>query len=492
MNRRPPPTSAASEPLPRPAYRYHPFLAIHLLEQRFPGSQPLGACGTDARGERVRLRPNPSLSLPATDLEAVGHALAREGQPARVVAVVNFFGLSGATSPLPLWCAQALLHEVALAEGAAPSVREERIEADTPGCAFLDLINHRLISLRYRAWRRSRPYLAGPDGNEPLLNVLRAAVGASYLPQTVAAQALRFAGALMTRNRSASGLQNMLQLLIQEDDFIPEEPRCRAVVTQLAHARWVELPDATSETTTDVYGAQPTLGRGLRLHRGILLGRRMLDRQSQLGLRLGPVRYERLLRLVRPNSPLRQRLLQWVASYVRQPFSLTLEVKVPHWLVPQAQMPERGTGAPLRLERAHAPHLRRCAGARVMLVGDLPNLEAACRARDDLPGLSFLRCAGEAGALLPLLKQHAMDLVVLSLDALPVWDAVAGTKELRALPALAVAPGEGAAGWQPWDLSESAERIAAALWSQCTSFSVPVPLCPSVSPPSQTEVFPCS
>lgn len=482
------PIAGDALPLPRPAFRYHPFLAIHLLEQRFPGSQRLGACGTDARGERVRLRPNPSLALPATDLEAVGYAPAREGQPTRVVAVVNFFGLYGATSPLPLWCAQALQHEVALADAADAADTETSVAAHTPGCAFLDLFNHRLISLRYRAWRRSRPYLSGAEGNEPLLNVLHAAIGSACLQPAVAANAPRFAGSLLTRTRSAAGLTNMLELLIRDDDCLPAELRCRVEVTQLSHACWVELCEKTDQ---DPLRVPPALGRGLRLDRGVLLGRRMLDRNFQLGVRIGPVDHENLLRLVRSDSPLQKRLLAWVAAYVRQPFNLRLEVKVPRWLLPQVKLPNRMSRAiaPMRLERVMPHHLKRSPGGRVMLIGELPNLEAACRTRTDLPALRFLRCASEAAAILPLLKRYAVDLVVLPVDALPVWDALVHEPALRQLPVLAVSPSDARDGWQPQDLADAVEQIAAALWRTCTTFYVSVPLCPGPAPSSQPEVL---
>lgn len=127
--------------------RFHQLVA--LMELRRQGSLPVGSLG-DPANEFLRFRAARSLSFGASDISHVAHDEASD----RLDIRVNFFGLYGPASPLP------------------PSFTERIIESEeTPGPVedFLDLFNHRLISLLHVIWKKYRYYLRyETGGTDPL------------------------------------------------------------------------------------------------------------------------------------------------------------------------------------------------------------------------------------------------------------------------------------------------------------------------------------
>ncbi|ANU39460.1 type VI secretion system baseplate subunit TssG [Vibrio scophthalmi] len=87
---------------------------------------------------RLIFSANPSLGFSPCDVSALNTRLDQ-----RQVLLTNFFGLSGAQSPLP-------------------SFMLEQLATEDPGGAkqpFLDFFNNRLINLVYRVWRKYRYYV---------------------------------------------------------------------------------------------------------------------------------------------------------------------------------------------------------------------------------------------------------------------------------------------------------------------------------------------
>ncbi len=100
---------------------------------------------------------NPSLGFSPSDVNSL-HERADE----RLVMLTNFFGLSGAQSPLPGFIIEQL-------------VNEEPGGFKQP---FLDFFNNRLINLVYRIWRKYRYYVRfQPDAKDAFSAQLFALVG---------------------------------------------------------------------------------------------------------------------------------------------------------------------------------------------------------------------------------------------------------------------------------------------------------------------------
>lgn len=114
------------------------YQAVSLLQRMQPRAVPVGF-GSDPTREPVRFSSSISLRFAASDIELL--------EPARPPAMrVALMGLAGAQGPLPRAVTEVVLARVA--------------RKDTAFRAFLDIFNHRLVSLHYRVRGENRIGLA--------------------------------------------------------------------------------------------------------------------------------------------------------------------------------------------------------------------------------------------------------------------------------------------------------------------------------------------
>lgn len=235
--------------------------AMWLLHRAYPGAVPPGQQGP-AADELVRLRPNASLAFPPGDLEAFE---ARPGRPPYRLTT-NFMGLYGAHSPLPSFYAEEIAKLCA--------DDDDHIQRQ-----FLDLFNHRLISLLYRGLLKYRGHLLFQTGGSDEFSWRLFAL-AGLSPEGVAAatglpaqRLLRFAGLLSQKPRSAESLRAVLASWFSG---------VRVAVLQCSQ-RWVSL------------GAQmrSALGqRGCQLGHDATIGSRVRDWSGRFRVRIGPVDFD--------------------------------------------------------------------------------------------------------------------------------------------------------------------------------------------------------
>src|SRR5689334_2843833 len=108
------------------------FQAVRLLERLFPGRRPVGGFG-DPHEEVAHFSARPVIAFPPSEV----HAIEIPGElPARMV--VNFMGVVGPLGVLP--------HHYTLLVAERAQTRDRALRD------FLDIFQHRLISLFYRAW----------------------------------------------------------------------------------------------------------------------------------------------------------------------------------------------------------------------------------------------------------------------------------------------------------------------------------------------------
>lgn len=266
-------------------YAYDFFRAVRLLECSFRDHPRIGSAES-AASEPVRFGQLPSLSFAPSTIQAV-----ETDPPAgRIRLLVNFLGLLGPNSPLPTH-----LIEYAL--------ERELHHRDRTLTAFLNVFNHRMISLFYRAWAVNQKALDldRPGEDERFEDYIGSFFGFGFrslqhhdVVQDYAK--LYFAGRLASKARNAEGLKAILR----EYFDVPAS-------VETFFGRWLDLPGRYLCRL----GESPTTGT---VGSTAILGARIWDCEMGFRIRLGPMRlqdYERLL----PNGRSFKRLKSWILNY---------------------------------------------------------------------------------------------------------------------------------------------------------------------------------
>ncbi len=251
--------------------REHPkdflfFQAIRLM-QRLAGSEdPIGSFQNPSQ-EAVRLASHASLEFPGSEIQALDFD--RDGPPKMTV---NFFGLHGAIGILPTRYTELIL--------------ERMFARDHTLRDFLDIFNHRMIALLYRAWEKYRFPVAYEreavfgEGGDRFTRYMLDLIGLGT-PGLQNRQALHdqtlisYEGLFAQMPRSAVAFRQMLA------DYF-EVP----VEVQPFSGTWRSL-DAGSRTCLDEGRTQSE-----QLGIGIVLGDEIWDQQSVVRVRIGPMGLE--------------------------------------------------------------------------------------------------------------------------------------------------------------------------------------------------------
>jgi type VI secretion system protein ImpH len=243
------------------------FQAVRLLERLFPERRPVGGFG-DPGAEVVHFSARPAIAFPPSAVHSVDLPGSR---PARMV--VNFMGLIGPLGVLP--------HHYTLFVAETARARSRALRD------FLDIFQHRLISLFYRAWRKyhfTATYeRGGRDGvTEHLRDLIGLGITAFRDRFRIPDEALLFyAGALAPQPRSAVALEQLLEDYFQ----VPVE------IEQFVGG-WYALSGGTLCSLGADAGPADQVGLGA------VVGDEIWDQQARVRIRLGPLRreqYERFL-----------------------------------------------------------------------------------------------------------------------------------------------------------------------------------------------------
>lgn len=243
-------------------YRFDFFQAVRLLEMSATAPAPVGEGAEPAR-EAVRFKSAVGFSFAASDVAEL-QPPARAGEAARMT--VNFMGLAGAAGPLHTPSTELVV--------------ERAWRRDTSLRDFLDIFNHRLVSLLYRIRKQHRIGLGhAPPGEDRASTYLYSVVGLGT-PNTrgrmqVKDRALLFyAGLLGQQPRSMAGLERVLR------DYFGAPARGLPF-----SGRWHEL----EEGQWTVLGAS---GRNRALGVDATAGTRVWDQQGGFEVVLGPLTFE--------------------------------------------------------------------------------------------------------------------------------------------------------------------------------------------------------
>ncbi|HSB36382.1 MAG TPA: type VI secretion system baseplate subunit TssG, partial [Thermoanaerobaculia bacterium] len=250
------------------------FQAVRLLARLAPRGIPVGQDGPPGR-EVVRFRTRATLEFPPSEIHDLRFDADDPDRPPQMT--VAFGGTTGPLGVLPVPYTELLIERVRY--------------KDLALWEFLDLFNHRFVSLFYRAWRKYRfafSYEAG--GEDPFTEAIYALIGLGTEGlrdrQIVPDEALLFyAGLIAQRPHSTSALTSILR------NYFGVPVGILQFVGQ-----WLDLEE----------GDQSRLGaRNSRLGSDFVLGGRVWNNQSRFRVRLGPLGFREFLLVLPKGSAFR-------------------------------------------------------------------------------------------------------------------------------------------------------------------------------------------
>lgn len=306
-------------------WRFDPFQAVRILERLGGDRVPVGHDGPPGR-EALRFSSRLSLASPPSplfDLKAPA-----DGQQPPVLTVAHI-GLVGTLGVLPRVYTEVLLEWL-------------RDSKDRSVVDFLDLFQHRMISLFHRAWEKynaprtwERERESGASRREePFSGPIFALIGLGFpslrgrldgIPDDTLA---RHASAFARKHRSPFGLGRM----IREHFGLPAE-----VISFVG--RWLRL-DPSEVSTLSGRSAANSLGRGL------VLGERVWDIQSKFRVRLGPLSRGEIEALA-PGTPGHRALADLVRFYAGPDLDFDIQLVLKAEDVPTCRLAKGGDGARL-------------------------------------------------------------------------------------------------------------------------------------------------
>lgn len=287
--------------------RYGFFQAVRLLLRA--ADMPAGTRAIPP--DTLRFGSTLGLFFPPNEISSLARpAWAGAGGP-RLMRV-NFMGLAGPSGVLPRHYTEWLM---ALRQARDPAAQD-----------FLDLFNHRLIELFWRAWARHRPEVALESGDASgvhrhvydLIGMGTPHLYASLAPARAAGKATRrrplpgaalgyYAGLLSQRPHGAGSLAQVMS------DYLGAPVSVESCI-----GTWQDVPA----------GDRTRLARqAAALGRQCVLGSRFWDRQGTLRLRVGPMRrghFERLL----PPADRRPGWLDGAVELARFMTGLALDLRI--------------------------------------------------------------------------------------------------------------------------------------------------------------------
>jgi type VI secretion system protein ImpH len=326
------------------------FQAVRLLEKVSPGGRPVGH-GNPPDQEAVRFRAHLSLAFPPSSVYDIEPPHADLAVPRMTV---TFMGLTGPNGVLPRHYTELLLRLHNELKGP-----ERRTLRD-----WLDLFNHRLISLFYRAWEKYRMWIpyeresyARPEpdtftqalfslvglGTGHLRNRMRVAVKEvdedGWPRQRVVARIddlslLYYAGIFAHRPRCAVSLE-----LFLEDYF-----RLPVKVLQF-QGKWLDLGAENQSRLGGGMGFNNTLGEDL------VVGDRVWDVQGKITVRLGPLTYAQFLEFLPDKTPTPSQkgyylLTHLVRYYIGMELAYVVQLALKAEEVPPCRLPAGNAEGP--------------------------------------------------------------------------------------------------------------------------------------------------
>ena len=290
------------------------FQAVRLLERLFPERKPVGRFVNPSQ-EIVHFGANPSLAFPASEIQSLEWD---EKKPHHMT--VNFLGLTGPLGALPQWYTGLVADRVRAGD---KTLRD-----------FLDIFNHRFLSLFYQAWEKYRFPIAYERGeldrfSRLLLDLIGMGTDGLQDRQAVPDEAfLFFAGILGQRPHSAKALE----LILTEYFEVPVE------VQQLLGG-WFRLDTATACRLGDRETPSEQLGMGA------VAGNEVWDQGARARIKLGPLSLSQYLDFL-PTGSAYQALRGLTRFFSNDEIDFEVQLVLERTEVPACELGSEGDDSP--------------------------------------------------------------------------------------------------------------------------------------------------
>lgn len=303
-----------SERLRKDPWSFEFFQAVRLLESIHPDREPVGRFSVPSR-EIAKFRAYPSTVFPASEIQSL-----KDSAGGQADLEVNFMGLFGPIGVLPLYYTELIAERARI--------------RDTALIDFLNIFNHRMISLFYRAWEKYRFPVAYGRGDidqvgHRLMDFIGLGTPGLESRQKVADEALiHYAGLLSQQPRCSANLETLLADYFE----IPVE------VEQFVGA-WYKLDESTQFCMEDSGDVSEQLGLGA------VVGDEVWDTQGRVRIKLGPLRIERYLDFL-PSGTAYAPLRAMVNFYGGAEVDFEAQLILDHRDVPPCEIGAEGATAP--------------------------------------------------------------------------------------------------------------------------------------------------
>jgi len=292
-------------------YAFDFFQAARRLECTNPTLPRIGR-SSKPQSDPVRFCQNVSLAFAPASVAA--YEAATEQDPAKIS--VNFFGLLGPSGPMPLPMTEYVYDRL-------------HNRKDPTLASFLDVFNHRMTCLFYRAWACNQQAVSHDREDEDRFVAYIGSllgIGDDSLQDRDAlpdVAKLHYSGRLACQSKNAEGLREILadyfEIPVDIHEFV---------------GRWIDLP----EEYRCYLGTSPS---SARLGSTSILGGRFWECQQAFRIAFGPMDFSKYLRFL-PGSESVRRVISWVRNYVGCQFKWELQLILKAVEVPGACLGRTG------------------------------------------------------------------------------------------------------------------------------------------------------
>ena len=267
------PSPSVIDTLSEKPYEFESYQALRILERLDPEKVPLGE-GFTPSNENIDLKSRVFLDWPPSDLYKLEPHV-QEHQ--RYKLLVNFFGVAGVQGPLPLPYTEKVLDQLK--------------NKDDTFAEFLNIFNHRLLSISYRIRKK---YWVGLDYKQPhktkLSNALFSLIGLQTgelkkrlnIPDRAL---LYYAGLLWQRPRSIKGCEAILKHYFGVN-----------VEISPFQGKWRPM-EKSQYTHIGFSGKHQVLGESAAL------GTKAWDPQGYLEIKMGPLKFDQFQGFLKKGEP---------------------------------------------------------------------------------------------------------------------------------------------------------------------------------------------